>query len=242
LEPDDSPEVAILHLHGGGYTIGSLATIRPLASHMARAAGAKVLTVAYRLAPEHPHPGALDDAVSAYEWLLKQGWPPERLALAGDSAGGGLAVAALVALRRRGLPQPAAGVFLSPWTDLALTGASWGTNEGKDPLVTRWLLADMAERYLAGADPRLPTASPLYADLAGLPPLLIQVGTAEVLLDDSVALARAARAAGVAVTLECWSDMIHVWQAFAPVLDEANAAITRIGAWLNDRWTATAQA
>jgi acetyl esterase/lipase len=223
------PDRVILYLHGGGYVIGSINTHRELGSRLSRAAAARVLLIDYRLAPEHPHPAAVDDAVAAYRWLLSQGVHPSRLAIGGDSAGGGLTVAALVAVRDAGLPMPAAGVCLSPWVDLEGIGESMTTKAAADPMVQRDQLLKMAAAYLAGQNPRTPLASPLYADLSGLPPLLIQVGTAETLLDDSTRLAERARKNGVQVTLEPWEDMIHVWHAFASLLPEGRQAIDRIG-------------
>jgi monoterpene epsilon-lactone hydrolase len=219
----------ILYLHGGGYVIGSISTHRELASRLSRAAVARALVIDYRLAPEHPHPAAVEDATAAYRWLLSTGTDPSRIVIAGDSAGGGLTVATLVAVRDAGLPLPAAGVCLSPWVDLEGIGESMTTKAVVDPMVQGDDLRMMAAMYLAGQDPRTPLAAPLYANLAGLPPLLIQVGTAETLLDDSTRLAERARKAGVAVTLEPWEDMVHVWQIFATMLPEGRAAIERIG-------------
>jgi len=224
----------ILYLHGGGYVIGSINTHRELASRMSRAAAARVLLIDYRLAPEHPHPAAVEDAVAAYRWLLSTGVSASRCAIGGDSAGGGLTVATLVALRDRGVPLPAAGVCLSPWVDLEGSGESMTTKAAVDPMVQRDGLRRMAEMYLAGQPPRTPLAAPLYADLSGLPPLLIQVGTAETLLDDSTRLAERARKAAVEVHLDPWEDMIHVWQAF-PMLPEAQQAVERIGAFVRQR-------
>ena len=225
----------ILYLHGGGYVIGSINTHRELGSRLSRAAAARVLLIDYRLAPEHPHPAAVDDAVSAYRWLLLQGVSPSRLVVAGDSAGGGLTVATLVALRDAGLPAPAAGVCLSPWVDLEGIGESMTTKAALDPMVQRDGLVKMAAAYLGGQSPRTPLAAPLYADLSGLPPLLIQVGTAETLLDDATRLAERARKAGVQVSLEPWEDMIHVWQAFASMLPEGRQAIDRIGEFVKSK-------
>ena len=195
----------------------------------------KFLLLDYRLAPESPFPAAVDDAVAAYCWLLDQGYAPGRLSIAGDSAGGGLTVAALVALRYRGQPMPAAGLCLSPWVDMEGVGASMTAKEDEDPTLNHEALLWFSERYLAGADPRAPLAAPIYADLAGLPPLLVQVGTAEVLLDDSLRLAERAREAGVDVSLDVAHDMMHVWHLFEPVLDEAGEAIARAGAFLRGR-------
>jgi len=229
------PGRAILYLHGGGYVIGSIATHRDLAARLSRATGARVLVVDYRLAPEHPHPAALEDAVRAWQWLVARGIEPRRAAIAGDSAGGGLTVATLVALRDAGAPLPAAGVCLSPWTDLACEGGSMDTHDHRDPMVRPEGLREMAAMYLGGLSARTPLASPVHADLAGLPPLLVQVGTAEVLLDDSTRLAERARAAGVEVELEVWDDMVHVWQAFAAILPEGREAVERIGAFVRAR-------
>ncbi len=222
----------ILYLHGGGYVVGSINTHRDLAARLSRAAAARVLLIDYRLAPEYPHPAAVDDATAAYRWLLAHGAQPSRVVIAGDSAGGGLTVATLVALRDAGQPLPAAGVCLSPWVDLEGLGDSMTTKAAVDPMVQREGLQKMAAAYLAGQDPRTPLAAPLYANLSGLPPLLIQVGTAEALLDDSSRLAERARKAGVHVTFEPWEDMIHVWQAFASMLPEGREAIERIGEFI----------
>jgi monoterpene epsilon-lactone hydrolase len=228
-------ENVILYLHGGGYVMGSIKTHRELAARLSRAAAARVLLIEYRLAPEHPHPAAVEDATAAYRWLLGIGVAPSRMVIGGDSAGGGLTVATLVALRDAGQPLPAAGVCLSPWVDLEGVGESMATKAAVDPMVQRDPLRKMAAMYLAGQDPRTPLAAPLYADLSGLPPLLIQVGTAETLLDDSIRLAERARKAGVAVSLETWEDMIHVWQAFASLLPEGQQAIERIAAFIKTR-------
>lgn len=223
---------AILYLHGGGYVIGSINTHRAISGRISRAAKARVLLIDYRLAPEHPFPAAVEDSVAAYRYLLAQGIRPGRLAVAGDSAGGGLTIATLVAIKDAKLPMPAAGVGLSPWVDLEGIGESMTTKDQADPMVHKDGLVLMAAAYLAGKDPRTPLAAPLYADLSGLPPLLIQVGTAETLLDDSTRLAERARKSGVSVTLEPWENMVHVWQAFAPILDEGQQAIEKIGAFV----------
>jgi acetyl esterase/lipase len=227
--PDAEAGRAVLYLHGGGYVIGSINTHRSLAARLARASRARVLVIDYRLAPEHPHPVAVGDSVTAYRWMLAQGLKPARIVVAGDSAGGGLTVATLVAIRDAKVPLPAAGACLSPWVDLEGVGESMTTKADVDPIVQKAGLLRMAEAYLAGKDPRTPLAAPLYADLSGLPPLLIQVGTAETLLDDASRLAERARKAGVTVSYEPWEDMIHVWHLFAPMLDEGQQAIDRIG-------------
>jgi acetyl esterase/lipase len=230
--PGADAGLAILYLHGGGYVIGSINTHRTLAGRLSRAAKARVLVIDYRLAPEHPFPAAVEDSVAAYRWMLSTGLKPSRIAVAGDSAGGGLTVATLVAIRDAKLAVPAAGVALSPWVDLEGIGDSMKSKASVDPMVQKDGLVQMAGAYLAGKDPRTPLAAPLYADLAGLPPLLIQVGTSETLLDDSTRLAERARKAGVKVTLEPWENMIHVWQLFAPMLEEGQQAIEKIGGFI----------
>jgi acetyl esterase/lipase len=232
---DSERDRTVLYLHGGGYVIGSTRSHRDLVQRIARAARARVLSIDYRLAPEHPHPAAVEDALAAYRWLLASGVAASRVAIAGDSAGGGLTAATLVALRDAGDPLPAAAVLLSPWVDLEGLGESMRSKAEIDPMVQREALLRMAELYLGGQDPRTPLAAPLHADLHGLPPLLIQVGTAETLLDDSLRFAEKARAQGVEVILEPWEDMIHVWQAFAALLPEGQQAIERIGAFLRER-------
>ena len=232
--PGVATDRVIYHLHGGGYVIGSVNSHRELISRLSRAAGARALAVDYRLAPEHPFPAAVEDSTAAYHWLLSSGVDPSRLVIAGDSAGGGLTVATLLALRDAGDPLPAAAVCLSPWVDLEGIGESMTKNADVDPLVERRGLLQMAQAYLDGADPRTPLAAPLYGDFTGLPPLLIQVGTAETLFDDATRLAERARSAGVDVTLEPWDDMIHVWQFFAATLPEGQQAIDRIGAFIRE--------
>jgi acetyl esterase/lipase len=227
--PGASESSVLYYLHGGGYVTGSISTHRELVSRLSRAAGARSLSVGYRLAPENPFPAAVEDAVTGYRWLLRSGVNPAGIVVAGDSAGGGLAVATLVALRDAGDPLPAAAVCLSPWVDLEGSGDSMTSRVAIDPIIDPEGVMEMAKAYLGASDARTPLASPLYADLRGLPPLLIQAGTAEVLLDDSIRLAQRARLAGVGVSLDVWEDMIHVWQIFAVMLPEGREAITRIG-------------
>jgi monoterpene epsilon-lactone hydrolase len=234
--PTAQPGRMVLYLHGGGYVIGSPRSHRHLAVAIASAAAASALLLDYRLAPEHPFPAALDDAVAAYRWLLDHGVAPGGIVIAGDSAGGGLTVATLVALRDAGLPRPAAGVCISPWVDLTCSAPSYAAKATTDPIVVGQSVARMATAYLGAADRRTPLASPLFADLAGLPPLLIHVGSEEVLLDDSIALADRATKAGVGATLDVWPEMIHVWHWFLPMLDEAQAAIDRIGIFARARF------
>lgn len=226
--PEGREERVILYVHGGGYVIGSTATHRELVSRIARASGARALSLRYRLAPEHPFPAAVEDATAAYRWLLDGGVSPGSVVIAGDSAGGGLTLATLLALRDAGDPLPAAGVCLSPWTDLEGTGASAQPGGADDPLLELAGLREMGRQY-AGHDLRHPHAAPLYGDFTGIPSLLIQVGTREILLDDATRVAERARAAGVSVELEPWEGLIHVWQLFGPGVPEAVEAVGRIG-------------
>jgi acetyl esterase/lipase len=193
------------------------------------------LAVDYRLAPEHPFPAAVEDAVAGYDWLLSTGVDPAQVIIGGDSAGGGLTVATLVALKDAGVPMPSADLCISPWTDLALTGGSLRSKADADPMIAPDRITRVRDAYVGDADPREPLASPIYADLSGLPPMLIQVGENEVLLDDSTRLAERAEAARVDVTLEVWPEMIHVWHFFAELLPEGQQAIDRIGEYLRER-------
>ena len=222
----------IYYLHGGGYVIGNVNTHRVLAYDLSKASGARVLSMDYRLAPEHPFPAGLEDAVAGYQWLLESGVAPEHVVIAGDSAGGGLTVATLLALRDRGIALPAAAVCFSPWVDLLGEGESMTSRAEVDPMVQKEALLWYTDLYMAGGDPKDPLASPLYADLSGLPPVLIQVGDAETLLDDSTRLADRMKAAGVEVELEVWDRMIHVWQLFAPILSEGHEAVAKAGAFI----------
>ena len=222
----------ILYLHGGAYVAGSPPLYRDFTWRIAKRARARVLCVDYRLAPEFPFPAAVDDAANVYRWLLEDGLEPRCIAIAGDSAGGGLAFATLLKMRDEGMPMPAAVVALSPWTDLVLTGTSRRFNAETDSIMNLGVARRFADYYLAGADPRTPYASPLYGDLAGLPPSLIQVGSDEAQLDDSVRMADKLRAAGCEVELEIWPRMPHVFQLFAKLLPEARQAIERIGSFL----------
>jgi acetyl esterase/lipase len=228
----ESGSTVILHLHAGGYLIGSSQSHRDLAARIARAAMARVFLADYRLAPEHPFPAALDDALAAYRGLVADGVDPADLVVSGDSAGGGLALAALVALRDAGDPLPAAGVHLSPWADLTLRGDTMTANESLDPLVNKELLQQMADGYLGEQDPSDPRVSPVFADLSGLPPLFLQVGSSEVLESDAVRIADRVRAAGGEAELQIGYEMVHVFQMFADQLPEAELAIDQVGRFL----------
>ena len=230
--PGTTTDGTILYFHGGFFAIGSAAASVGLASDLARTAHMRVVTVDYRLAPEHPYPAAPEDAMAAYRALLESGQDVGRVALAGESAGTNLAVATLVAIQRAGLPQPSSAVLLSPWVDLAATGASVTAKADVDPIITAAALRLRAAGYLDGADASDGLVSPIYASLAGLPPLLIQVGSHEVLLDDALRLAARAAYDDVAVTLEVVPGVTHVFQAFAAHLDEGEAALIRAGTFL----------
>lgn len=229
ITPASRPNRHVLYLHGGAYRLGAPATYRHFTWRVASAAQAQALVINYRLAPENPFPAALEDAVSYYCWLLAEGADPSQIVVIGDSAGGGLALALLLKLRDSGLPLPAAAVVLSPWTDLALTGASFTLNAKLDAMVHTEDVPKFAADYLAGADPRHPYASPLYGDPTGLPPTLIQVSSEEVLRDDAVRMAEKMQRAYCQVELQIWPRMPHVWHLLAPIVPEAREAIAEIG-------------
>ena len=223
---------ALLYLHGGGYALGNSQTHRGLAGEIARSAQATAYVPDYRRAPERPLPAAIEDGLNAYRGLLDLGLAPGAIALAGDSAGGGLAVAVLVAARDAGLPMPAAAALISPWADLECAGGTMTSNAADDPILNAVALQAMAGLYVGTASRRDPRASPIHAALGGLPPLLIQVGSAELLLDDAIRLAAAAGAADVPVRLAIWPRMIHVWHVHAAVLTAARRAIVEAGTFL----------
>ena len=218
----------VLYLHGGGYVAGSIDSHRNLTGHLTRAMGCRVLALHYRLAPEHPHPAPLQDAVAAYRWLLDEGYPADKVMIAGDSAGGGLVMATLLSLRDAKVALPSCAVGISPWLDMEAKGDSMQTRAAADPMITKVQILQIADLFLGGSDPKDPLAAPLHGELGGLPPLLIHVGDAEVLLDDSTRFAAKAKAAGVDVTLEVWPDMVHVWHASAGYVPESDQAIARI--------------
>jgi epsilon-lactone hydrolase len=227
------PEHVVLYFHGGVYVVGDAFQSADLASQVGRRTRAKAISVDYRLAPEHPYPAAVDDALAAYEALLHSGTAPSDIVFAGESAGGGLAIAALVSARDHGLPLPAAAFAMSPYADLTLAGATMETKRAADPLLNRELLQPRVADYVAGQDPALGLISPVFADLSGLPPLIIQGGSHEVLLDDAIRLARQAAAADVQVTLDITPLVPHVFQGFYPILDEAATALDRAGQFLS---------
>lgn len=227
--PGAQADRVMLYFHGGGYVVGSMRTHRTMLSHISLASGFSVLGLDYRLAPENPFPAPVEDALAAYRWLLDQGIEPGKIVLGGDSAGGGLVVSALVAIRYAGEPMPAAGVCISPWVDMEATGESFTTNADVDPSVSKERILNIAKVYLACKHPRAPLASPLHADLHELPPLLSIVGSIETLLDDARAITERAQAAGVEAVLEVWDDMPHVWTHFASILPEGRQAVDRIG-------------
>ncbi|WP_342641010.1 alpha/beta hydrolase [Rhodoligotrophos ferricapiens] len=223
--PGSDASRVLVYFHGGGYCSGSIRSHRRLVSEAGRASGISTLAVEYRLAPEHPYPAALEDALLVYRSLRAKGFAADQIALAGDSAGGGLTLALMLSLREAGEDQPACAWLLSPWTDLRMTGGTMETKDAVDPLIHRAYLEELATAYLAGADPSKPAISPLHADLSRLPPLLIQVGSDETLLDDAVRLAAKAGAADVATTLEIWPHMIHAWPLWAARLEPGRLAI-----------------
>ncbi len=229
--PQADPRKLIIYYHAGGFVFGSLASHRALCSHLAHFSGAQVLNVDYRLAPEHPAPAAHDDAFAAYQWALANGYAASAIALAGDSAGGNLALSTAVRARNEGLALPAAIVALSPALDLASEGESHHTVD--DPFITRELMGFFNAMYVPGGDVRSPTVTPFYsAELQGLPPVQLQVGSRERLRDDAVTMAGRLQAAGVEVECSVWDGMVHCWQLFAPVLDEAMASLEQAGRFM----------
>lgn len=236
-----SPEGAvagrtILYLHGGAYTAGSPRSHRPMVARIAEAARAVAIVADYRLGPEHRFPTAVDDAVAVYRAILDAGTDPSRLIVAGDSAGGGLAMALALAIKAQGLPQPAAYFVISPWVDLTQSGASYAAKAAVDPMISKAGLDEQAAAYLGGLDPRDPLASPVLGDFEGVAPVLIQTGSEEALLSDSTVLAEALGLARVEVRLEVWPEMIHVFQAWGAVLGAARRAIKVSGAWMDQRF------
>jgi acetyl esterase/lipase len=230
------PACVVIFLHGGGYVSGSLTSHRHMVAQLGRDARARTLAVGYRLAPEHPFPAALDDALAAYRFVLAQGIAPKKIALCGESAGGGLAVAAMVRLRDYGLPLPACAWLSSPWTDLSQSGTTMQTKDAVDPLIHKAYLDQLAVAYLGGVPADNPLVSPLHADLRGLPPFFIDVGSDETLLGDATRLAEVAGAAGVRVTLNIWPDMIHAFPLFYQQLEQGRMALAAAGAAIRGRF------
>jgi epsilon-lactone hydrolase len=233
IVPGSDPSRVLMFFHGGGYCSGSIVSHRRMVTEAGRAGGVRTLAVGFRLAPEHPFPAAYHDAFTAWRWLRRQGIAASRIVVGGDSAGGGLTLALTMRLRDAGEEMPACLWLVSPWTDLAMSGATLATKDAVDPLIHKGYLGELADAYvpadMARTDPRI---SPLFADLRGLPPTLIQVGSAETLLDDSVRLAGAAGAAGVAVTLEIWPDMIHAWALWNAKLESGRRSLANAGAFM----------
>jgi epsilon-lactone hydrolase len=233
VAPQAAKDRVVLYLHGGGYVLGSIHSHRDMCERLSRAAEARVLAVDYRLAPEHPFPAAVDDATAAYRWLVKEGYAPTKIAVAGDSAGGGLTFATLLALKKSGDPMPACATPISPWVDLEGLGDSMISRDAIDPMVHKPMIEQMARTYVGpSGDLRDPLAAPLHGDLTGLPPLLIHVGSRETLHDDALRMAEKARKAGVPVELDIVEGQIHVWHIFASRLDEGEEAIRRLGAFI----------
>lgn len=229
---EDACERVVLYFHGGGYFFCSPRTHRPVTAGLARHLGCATLALQYRLAPEHPYPAALEDALAAYRWVLSQGIAPENIALAGDSAGGGLALATLVSLRDHGEPLPSACVCFSPWTDLAATGASLDQNDPHCAMFSAAGIRRARMLYVGKADPYDPRLSPLYADLRGLPPILVHVSDTEVLLDDSTRLAQRAMEAGTPLKLKIWKNLPHVWQLFCRLIPEGGKSLEEAAEFL----------
>jgi len=236
---DAPPDRALLYFHGGGFIFGSLSTHRALVARLAIAAGARAFSVDYQLAPEHPFPAAVEDCLEAYRGLLRIGFSPQRIVVGGDSAGGNLALVLLLALRQAGEPLPAAAVCLSPVTDLVFTGDSFQSKADIDPIFPRVTSQSLSSRigsgYIGSEDPRQPLISPLFADLRGLPPVLLHVGEDEILLDDSVRLGERVRGAGGQATVVVWGKMWHVFQVFAPFVPEANRSIEQNGEFIKEK-------
>lgn len=240
ITPDNAVEgTVILFFHGGGYVIGSLNTHRGLASILAVRAAATLVAVDYRLAPEHPFPAAAQDGLAVYRAMIAGGQSPGTIAIAGDSAGGGLALATLMQARDEGLPMPAAAFLMSPFIDLAGTGASVLEKRDVDVIVRPGMIDGMAATFLAGADARNPLASPLYGEFQGLPPILVHVGSYEAILDDSLRLVRKAAVADVAVEVKVWPRLPHVWQLFAGMLDEGHQSLAEAGAFVRERFASS---
>ena len=233
IAPGGDSSRVMLYFHGGGYCSGSIRSHRGMVAEAGRMAKTRTLALGYRLAPENPFPAALEDALAAYEYLLAQGYAADRIAIGGDSAGGGLTLATMIRLRDAGQPLPACAWLVSPWIDLEMTGASIDTKDADDPLIHRAYLQDLASAYCGNESPRNPLISPLHANLRGLPPTLVQVGSAETLLDDAVASVERFGEADVAATLEIWPHMIHAWHLWSARLTAGRQATASAGAYID---------
>lgn len=233
--PDaQNSDIVLVYIHGGAYIVGEPAGYRGIGGNYAKLLGARVYIPDYRLAPEHPFPAAIDDGLRAYEWLLEQGIPARKIAFAGESAGGAMVVSVMVAAKQKGLPLPAAGVAISPWANLEHTGASMTNREGLDPLNTKPLLDLLARTFLAGALPNHPLASPVFADVTGLPPIMVQIGENELMLSDAIRLASHLAENRVRVNLEVWPQMPHAWHFFQSFLPEAEQALRESARFISE--------
>ncbi|MEV4777507.1 alpha/beta hydrolase [Burkholderia sp. LMU1-1-1.1] len=234
LPDEQNSDIVLVYIHGGAYIVGEPAGYRGIGGNYAKLLGARVYIPDYRLAPEHPFPAAIDDGLRAYEWLLEQGIPARKIAFAGESAGGAMVVSVMVAAKHKGLPLPAAGVAISPWANLEHTGASMTNREGLDPLNTKPLLDLLARTFLAGALPNHPLASPVFADVTGLPPILVQIGENELMLSDAIRLASHLAENRVRVNLEVWPQMPHAWHFFQSFLPEAEQALRESARFISE--------
>lgn len=234
LPDEQNSDIVLVYIHGGAYIVGEPAGYRGIGGNYAKLLGARVYIPDYRLAPEHPFPAAIDDGLRAYEWLLEQGIPARKIAFAGESAGGAMVVSVMVAAKQKGLPLPAAGVAISPWANLEHTGASMTNREGLDPLNTKPLLDLLARTFLAGALPNHPLASPVFADVTGLPPIMVQIGENELMLSDAIRLASHLAENRVRVNLEVWPQMPHAWHFFQSFLPEAEQALRESARFISE--------
>ncbi|MBN2026113.1 MAG: alpha/beta hydrolase [Actinobacteria bacterium] len=239
--PGADKDRVLLYIHGGGWVVGSINSHKRIAGEIAKVAGCRALMVDYRLAPEHKFPAAVDDCVASYRWLLSQGYRPENIVIAGDSAGGGLTMSTLVALRDAGDPLPAAGMLLCPGTDMTLEGGSIISNARKDAMLNEKIARMWAGLYIGDADPRDPLASPVYANLEGLPPLYIQAGSGEIILDCARQMAEAAESCSVPVELDIFDEMFHDWQLFFNFIPEGRDAVDRLGRFCREKMEAAAE-
>jgi monoterpene epsilon-lactone hydrolase len=237
MVPESREDRVLLYLHGGGFMFGSIATHRGESSELGRAAKARTLSINYRLAPEHPFPAPIDDALKAYSWLLDQGYHAKNIIIAGDSAGGNLTAALLMRIRDTLTPLPAGAVMISPWIDLGLSGETYITKEAVDPVNTKEAIQKLADNYLNGVSPTVPYASPIYGDLRGLPPIYVMVGEAEIMLSESLTFVTRAALAGVDIRFRSWPAMIHNWLCCHSFLEEAREGIDSAGAFMDELYT-----